>query len=376
MTSTPTVKSVIQETKSAGGIMLSASHNPVEWNALKFIGKKGFFFQQKEIDAFREALTKELPKATYAPKSKFSSGEEFEVLHIESILKQVNASAIRKKKYTVLVDAVNGGGSFIVPRLLKQLGCKVIEIHCQPNGKFPRPPEPTLASLKKTSKLMRDSDADIGFALDPDADRLVVLTPTSGALSEEYTLPIAIHSPLLQPIRKKFAVINLSTSFLLQTVLDRYGKDLLRSKVGEANVVKMMQEKKAFFGGEGNGGVIDPKISSFGRDALAGIAHILNCLTQKKQTIDQLVQTLPEIYMQKTSFPIQGQNLAHLYEAFQLQFSSGDFDTRDGLRIDLQNKWIHLRPSNTEPIVRVIAEAKSKADLKSLLQKASEIVLG
>lgn len=216
---------------------------------------------------------------------------------------------------------MNGGGSLVIPELLKQLGCKVYEYSCDPTKVFPREPEPTPEALKKTSREMKRTDAQIGFALDPDADRLVLLTPFKGAISEEYTLPMSARSVL--PSSGKKMVINLSTSFINEDVMAKEGKIVLRSAVGEANVVSEMLAEKAFFGGEGNGGVIDPMIDSYGRDSLSGIAHILNLMAREKSGIDSLVDEMPQIYMQKVAIPIRGKDVSKIFKNLKDSFYAG-----------------------------------------------------
>jgi len=355
--------------------MISASHNPLEWNAFKFIGKKGRFFDQKQMDQVVDCIRKDAFHAPmYLPKTSVINRKDAFQMHIDDVLKRVNVAAIRKKKFKVFVDAVNGAGSEVVPALLQQLGCQVIRYHCKPDGIFPRPPEPTPKALKKTSAEVKKSAADIGFALDPDADRLVVVSPTSGALSEELTLPLSILSVLDQAPKNGKVVVNLSSSFVTKQIMEPYGFQFLRSKVGEANVVETMEKTRAFFGGEGNGGVIDPAISSFGRDSLAGIAHILNVMAIRNQGIDAIVSQLPQVHMEKMSLPIAGKSLKTLYTAFKNGFKPLKIDERDGLWMDFDHSWLHIRPSNTEPIIRIIAEAKKRQDLIELVSKAVRIV--
>ncbi|MCB1176172.1 MAG: phosphoglucosamine mutase, partial [Leptospiraceae bacterium] len=253
---TPTLKAVVNATGASGGIMISASHNPIVWNAFKFVGKNGFFFNQAQITTLMKFAEKgKFTPPKFLPKSKLKqNSREFIDLHIESVLKRVNVAKIKKRKFKVFLDAVNGGGSEVVPMLLQKLGCKVEKLYCEPGGVFPRAPEPTPSALTKTARAMKKTDAEIGFALDPDADRLVLLTPERGCISEEYTLPLSIYS-VLPHTDSTNVVINLSSSFITGEVIDSYNKKLIRSKVGEANVVGDMQKTKAFFGGEGNGGV-------------------------------------------------------------------------------------------------------------------------
>ncbi len=372
---TPTLKSIVKETKSSGGIMISASHNPINWNAFKFVGKDGFFFNAEQISNLRSYVinSSNLPKPIFFPKYKLEfAGKELWDLHINSVLKRINLAKIKKRKFTVFLDAVNGGGSLVVPYFLEKLGCKVIHVNTTPNGIFPRPPEPTEEALKSSSRLIKKSKADIGFALDPDADRLVILSPKFGAISEEYTLPISLFSTL--DSSKKNVIINLSTSSITKFVANQKSKIVIYSKVGEANVVSEMIKQKAFFGGEGNGGVIDPEISSFGRDSLAGIGHILNYLAQSNQSIDKVLDLMPKLFMSKKTFTIQNKNLSLLFNKLKESFPKASIDDRDGVRIDLENSWLHIRSSNTEPILRIIAESDSSKNLNSLLEKAKIII--
>jgi phosphomannomutase len=278
----------------------------MEWNAFKFVGKNGFFFNNAQIqNLLSHAQKKDFREIRFLPKSKIdSNSKDYIQTHIDSVLKRVDVQKIKKKKFKVFLDAVNGAGSDVVPKLLDALGCKIEKLYCDPSKPFPREPEPTPSALQKTSRLMKKTDAAICFALDPDADRLVILSPNRGAISEEYTLPLSMESVL--PNKKQNLVINLSTSFINEEIADKHGKSVIRSMVGEANVVSDMHQSNAFFGGEGNGGVIDPEVNSYGRDSLTGIAHILNILALKNKTIDNILDEYPEIFMKKESIPIKG----------------------------------------------------------------------
>ncbi len=373
---TPTLKAVVKSTNASGGIMISASHNPIEWNAFKFVGKNGFFFNAPQLqNLLFHAEKKDFRDIKHFPKSvNKNNSSEYIQLHIDSVLKRVDVLKIRKKKFKVFLDAVNGAGSEVVPLLLEKLNCSVEKIYCDTDKPFPREPEPTPHSLQKSSKLMKRSGAEIGFALDPDADRLVLLTPKRGCISEEYTLPLSIESVL--PNKKNNIVINLSSSFINEEIASRYGKTVLRSPVGEANVVSEMLLSKAFFGGEGNGGVIDPEINSFGRDSLSGIAHILNVLANRNTDIDKYLDTYPEIFMKKETIPIKGKDLNSIKLKLRNAYLYHAADERDGLRISLPNSWFHVRASNTEPILRVIAEAKTESDLSALLKNINMVIKG
>jgi phosphomannomutase len=371
---TPTLKAVVKSSNASGGIMISASHNPIEWNAFKFVGKNGFFFNNPQIqNLLSHSQKKDFREIKFLPKSKIdSNSKDFIQTHIDSVLKRVDVQKIKKKKFKVFLDAVNGAGSEVVPKLLDALGCKVERLYCDPSKPFPREPEPTPSALQKTSRLMKKTDADIGFALDPDADRLVVLSPNRGAISEEYTLPLSMESVL--PSKKQNMVINLSTSFINEEIAEKYNKNIIRSMVGEANVVNDMLQSNAFFGGEGNGGVIDPEVISFGRDSLSGIAHILNVLALKNKSIDSILDEYPEIFMKKETIPVKGKNLNSIKNKLKDSYFYNKMDERDGLRITLENSWFHVRASNTEPILRVIAEAKSSTDLDALLKKVNSLI--
>ncbi|MDZ4725336.1 MAG: phosphoglucosamine mutase [Leptospira sp.] len=373
---TPTTKAVVKLSKSKGGIMISASHNPMEWNAFKFISKDGFFFNAKENETLLSILKSgNFAKELIHPKAYVESGEDYIDLHIKSVLARVNVQKIKKKKFKVFVDAVGGAGSFVIPNLLRQLGCSVIEHNCKPDGTFPRPPEPTPSALVSSEKAFKKSKADIGFALDPDADRLVLFTPKRGAISEELTLPLALRSVLRGAKKGSKVVVNLSTSFLNEFVADVFGAKVIRSKVGEANVVEEMLANKAVFGGEGNGGVIDPNIPSFGRDTLSGIAHILNLMAEENLKIDDFVSELPDIQMTKLSFPLAKDfSLDSLFEKFREGFPKAEVSIKDGLWLSEGDRWIHIRPSNTEPIFRVIAESRSKSDLDLTLKRVKQCV--
>jgi phosphomannomutase len=373
---TPTTKAVVKLARAKGGIMISASHNPIEWNAFKFISKDGFFFNAKENETLLSILKSgNFTKPQIHPKGYIESGEDYIDLHIKSVLAQVELSKIKKKKYVVFLDAVGGAGSYVIPELLRQLGCNVILHNCKPDGTFPRPPEPTPLALVSSEKAFKKSKADIGFALDPDADRLVLFTPKKGAISEELTLPLALRNVLKSAKKGSKVIVNLSTSFLNEFIAEKYGMKVIRSKVGEANVVEEMIANKAVFGGEGNGGVIDPKIPSFGRDTLSGIAHILNLMASENRTIDDFVSELPSIHMEKQSFPLAaGFSLNVLYEKIKMGFPNAKSSTKDGLWLSEEDRWIHIRPSNTEPIFRVIAEARNDSDLQETLKRVKKCV--
>lgn len=371
---TPTVKAIVNAKGLSAGVIVTASHNPMEWNAFKFVGKRGFFFSQEEIDQVMDLVKKnEFPKAVFDSSARVQQAYNLSKIHIDSILARIDVLAIRKKQYKVAIDAVNGAGSQLIPEFLEMLGCEVYRLHCTPDGQFPRPAEPTEEALVGTSAFVREQGVDIGFAVDPDADRLVVVTPEQGAISEEYTVPLCLLAVLKNFVGKPKVVVNESSSFLSDKIVEAYGGNLIRSKVGEANVVSAMLEHNAMFGGEGNGGVIDPKINSYGRDSLAGIGHILHLMATEDKSIDEIFGKLPKIYMQKTKFPVQGVPLDSIYAKLRAEFPTAKVSTIDGLRLSWDYGWVHIRPSNTEPIVRVIVEAM---DLEKVQQLLAQVEVG
>jgi phosphomannomutase len=378
---TPTVKAAVALHADAG-VMISASHNPLEWNGFKMIQKGGFFFDAamnaKWLKALRENVD---PSVEY---KKFGSHTRIDGIqdHIKAVLKSLPLlKQIRAKKYRVVVDGVAGAGRDALPLLLEELGCKVVRLYCDSSDRFPRPPEPTPSALKEFGKLTRDKKAAVGFALDPDADRLVIGSPTFGAINEEYTLPLALLglAPFLpkKPKTKPVIVVNLSTATLCDDVAAAYGIPVLRSAVGEANVVELMRKRGAVFGGEGNGGVIHPNIPSYGRDTLIGAALILQAMTrQGLKSVDGLMAGLSTLHMEKTKFEFERSELDDIFDRFTNGFGEGvQADRTDGLHLKFSDDaWLHIRASNTEPILRVIAQARNPTMLRERIDRARELL--
>lgn len=368
---TPTVKAAVRLWKADAGIMLSASHNPPQWNAFKFLGKGGFFFDQEQIDRLLAELAAE--KSVFVDYKQMGrvdrrDGIEAHVKAVLDVLPPAARKEIRGMKYSVVVDAVGGAGREALPLLLEELGCRVKRLFCEatPKGEFPRPPEPTPAALRKFGALVKASKAAVGFALDPDADRLVLGTRQRGAINEEYTLPLALMG-LSKTSPRGVVVVNLSTSNLIDKVAAQRGLQVVRSAVGEANVVGLMRSRRALFGGEGNGGVIDPRLPSFGRDTLSGAALVLAAMARERlRTLDALVDRLPRLYMEKRKSPLAGDVAAALAD-LKNKFPGARADETDGLRLDFDDGWIHARASNTEPILRIIAQADSPRRLREVL---------
>lgn len=371
---TPTIKAYVAAKKLAGGLMVSASHNPAEYNALKFIGKGGFFFSAADNARFSAALEAEPQWGDYRKQGKLIAAHEAAIgTHISTILKVVKRP---RRKLKVVIDPVGSCGAEIALALLKKLGVRTFGIHLEESPAFPRPPEPTAAALGKLAAAVRKYKADVGFAFDPDADRLSLVDEKGRAIGEEYTLPLAILSAA-KP--QGTVVLNLSTSMLSESAAAMRQCRFVRSAVGEANVVEAMLKEKSTLGGEGNGGVIDARIPSFGRDALAGVAHVLALLGSGKKTLSAFVSDLPPYVMTKQVMQnVTAADLKTVAERVAGKLQNASLDTRDGFHVSgslvIAGKptpcWIHLRASNTEPVVRLIAEAAGKAELDALLALA------
>lgn len=367
---TPTIKAACNFYKVDSGIIITASHNPIEWNGIKFLKKGGMFYTKADYITLFKAMSQ---KENYAPVLKrniiLKDGIE---KHIESIAKVIpNIETVRKRKYKVLVDLANGSGVYAIPKLLEFFNCKVIKIHSEANRPFERPPEPTPENLKLFSKLCKQEKVQIGFALDPDGDRLVCGSPLLGAINEEYTLPLAYLGKKLNVKKPMQIVINYSTSSLLERIC-QFNKDkVIRTSVGEVNVFNKILEIKAKFGGEGNGGVIDPIIPSRGRDSLAGISYILSAMAEKNaNSVDDLIQTMPPLYMAKLKLFISKKNQNGLFDQIYqslkaLNKTIVQESKEDGYYIAFEDSsWVHFRFSNTEPIMRIIFEEASKEMFK------------
>ncbi len=371
LTTTPTCQLAVEHHHAAGGLMLSASHNPIEWNALKLIGPTGLFLEAAEGAEMRALLESGIPRARWDKLGTVSEDLQAANRHLERILKipYVNVAAIRSRGFHVALDCVRGAGAVIVPQLLERLGCRVTAIHLEPDGRFPHAPEPVAENLGDLERLVVKSKADIGLAVDPDVDRLALVSEKGQAIGEDYTLALA--SMLVLKHRKGPAVTNLSTSRVVEDAVVRAGSELVRAPVGEINVAVRMREVGAVVGGEGNGGVILPEMH-LGRDAPVGIALILQLLADTGKTVSALASELPKYAIVKDKLDRPAASLDSVYGVLRQAFSDAAVDTQDGLRLSWADRWLHVRPSGTEHIVRVIAEAPTERDAKALVQKARE----
>ncbi len=357
---TPTVQLLTELMEAQGGIAITASHNPFPWNGIKFIDKTGLFLDAEQVKAVLD--NKKAGEYTFKPSGKFgeySQKEDAILMHVENVLDipYLNVDQIRKCKFKVVIDAVNGGGSLALPAMLKALGCEVIEVNCVPDGYFPHTPEPLPENLIDLLEAVKSNKADLGLAVDPDADRLAVCDEKGNYLSEEYTLVMAAETVLSQcPLPDPKVVTNLSTTLAVTNIAEKYGAECLRTAIGEINVAKKMKEVDAVIGGEGNGGIISPD-SHLGRDSLVGAALVLNFLASDERPMSEKYTDFPQYKMGKKKIEIGSNDPDAILEKLKAKFVDEDCNTVDGLKITWADRWVHMRKSNTEPILRVYSEA-------------------
>ena len=344
--------------KAAGSIIITASHNPREWNGLKFVRCDGTFLNASEAKKFYDIYykTKPIPKKP-TPKRKINFQKNAIDLHIKEVLKHLDVKSIRTRKFKVAIDYCNGTGAVSTPKFLKKLGCKVFPINTNPDGKFAHNPEPTPKNLAQLSKLVKRTKADVGFAQDPDADRLAVVSEAAKPIGEENTLTLAVKY-VLSGSKKQRVVVNLSTSRMIDDIAKEFSAKVYRTAVGETNVVNKMRKINAIIGGEGNGGVIYPAVN-FGRDSFVAMGLILQYMAASKEKISKLVSLIPQYKMVKVKFECSAGKTPAIISRVKKKFGHQKINYLDGVRIDWPDSWVHIRPSNTEPIIRIIAEAKS-----------------
>ncbi len=366
---TPTVQYTVKTLAANGGIAISASHNPNQWNALKLLNSTGQFMtpeQNAEMINLLENGTKHF--AAWDKLGKLTHYEEGLKKHVNDVihLKHIKIEEIKKRKFKVLVDCVNGAGVYVIPDLLRSFGCEVIEMNCERSGIFPRLPEPLPENLHETMKAVINSKADLGVVVDPDVDRLVLITNEGKPFSEENTITQAVKFILSK--EKGNVVVNLSTTRAVDDVAESFGQKVFRSAVGEANVVKKMKEVNAIIGGEGSGGVIYPALH-YGRDALVGIAITLQHLLEFGGSLAELKNSLPSYFIAKKKIELGNAKPDEIINHLIRKYKDEKINTDDGLRIDFNDHWVHLRKSNTEPIMRIITEAKEQKTAEGLCHK-------
>ena len=365
---TPTVEIAVKNLNAHGGIAITASHNPVEWNALKLIGPNGYFLTSFQMDEVLELA--HLNNIAYADWDRLGKIQYYDFAiqnHIEKILElpYVTSDSLRKRNFKVVVDCVNGAGGTIISKLLNELGCEVITINEEPHGIFPRNPEPTSENLHALEQSVLNHKADIGFAVDPDVDRLAIVSDEGKAVGEEITLALATDFVLSH--KQGPVVVNASTTMAIDDIAAKYHCKCHRTKIGEINVSTKMKETHAVIGGEGNGGVILPDIH-LGRDAVTGMVLILQYMLENQKPISESIRLLPSYIMKKDKIELGKIDIAKVLDKIMKDYSSEKIDLTDGVKILFKESWIHFRKSNTEPIVRIIAEAKTKKELEKLIK--------
>lgn len=371
LSTTPTVELAVPMENAAGGIILTASHNPGQWNALKLLNAKGEFISDKEgQEVLQLGESLDFDFAEVHELGSVTKDSNYLRKHIDAILGLdfVDVPAIKEAKLTVVVDAVNSTGGIFIPALLEALCVKTIyKVHCEPNGKFPHNPEPLKEHLHDLSKAVIDNKADLGIAVDPDVDRLVFMMEDGELFGEEYTL-VAVADYILAS-QKGNTVSNLSSTRALRDITEKHGGTYYAAAVGEVNVVSKMKEVDAVIGGEGNGGVIYPA-SHYGRDALVGVALFLTHLANLKTTVSAYRASLPTYFMSKNKITLTPAiDIDALLEAMQSKYAHENHSTIDGLKIDFEKEWVHLRKSNTEPIIRIYSEGPTQAAAEAIAQK-------
>ena len=383
LVATPTVQLAVEHHRAAGGIILTASHNPIEWNALKFVGPDGIFLDVRAGTRVRElAAGESLPRASYNAIGGVEADSDAISRHLAAVLalRGVDIKAIRRRRFRVALDTIRGAGGAVMPELLERFGCRVTAINLETDGLFPRPPEPVPENLKALGALVRRSKADIGIAVDPDVDRLAIVDEKGRAIGEDYTLAFAVRAVLSKRATgnvQRTVVFNLSTSLVVEDAARECGAKVVRAAVGEANVARKILDLKATIGGEGNGGVMYPALH-VGRDAPVAAALALTLLARERATVSELVERAPRYTIVKAKQELgagsrEPGKLDNAYAALQRRFPDAAADTQDGLRLAWPDRWLHVRPSGTEPIIRFIAEAPSRADAERLIEEGRRL---
>jgi len=391
---TPTAQLAVEHHGAGAGLVLTASHNPIEWNALKYVGPDGIFLDATAGAAVRALAERGPPRVGWDGIGSVREDREAIARHLDLVLDhpEVDREAIRRRRFRVALDCVRGAGGVVIPALLDRLGCLVEGINLETDGRFPREPEPIPENLKELGDLVRRTGADVGMAVDPDVDRLALVDERGEPIGEDYTLAFAVRAVLRRTERRKdgktegetrrsdedvpssrpsvlptvpVVVANLSTSLVVEDAAREGGARFLRAPVGEANVARMIRDEGALIGGEGNGGVILPSLHS-GRDAPLGVALVLQYLARDERPVSGLVAAAPRYRIIKAKIK-RGADLAAAYSGLKARFPDAQADERDGLRLAWEDRWVHLRPSGTEPVIRLIAEAPTQGEADALV---------
>jgi phosphomannomutase len=371
---TPTATLMIEQHKAVGGVVISASHNPVEWNALKFFRADGVYLNADEgRDLLKIYDSGDFVRAPWDQIKTVEVLSNAEAFHVEKVLSILDVPLIKSAKFRVALDCCNGAGVGVSLRLLRALGCTVEPIHCTPDGLFPHTPEPNFINLQDLCRFTREQNADVGFATDPDADRIAVVSEKGDFLGEELSLALSAQYVLSRTREAGPVVINMSTSRVSEDVAHAAGRECIRTAVGEVNVAERMMSSKAIIGGEGNGGVMDPRIHC-GRDSIVGMGLVLEHMARSGKKISQLAAALPQWHMLKTKIDVPAAHSCEVIRKLKAEAATAKTNIEDGLRLDWEDRWVHLRASNTEPVMRIIAEAKSEEAAQALVDQYTQRV--
>ncbi len=369
---TPGVAMMVKHVGADAGVVITASHNPIQWNGIKFLNRDSVApppeVIRKVIDLYHQqgvsyVKVQDLRKPT--------RNTETHALHVKRVLDYVDVNGISSRRYKVVLDSVNGAGCISSATMLSKLGCQVIHLNGEPNGQFAHEPEPTEANLTALAAEVKRQKAHVGFAQDPDADRLAIVDENGRYIGEEYTQVLAAKYILSR--KPGVAVTNLSSSRMMEDVAASAGATVIRTPVGEAHVAGAMIRHNAVIGGEGNGGVIDLRLVP-GRDSLVGMAYVLQLMAQTGKTLSELVNEIPRYEMIKTKFECRREDATRAVESVKKAFANEKVDTQDGVRVDWDRSWVHARPSNTEPIMRIIAEAPTGAEAEEKIAAVQKVV--
>lgn len=368
--STPTLEVGIRHLGLSGGVMVTASHNPPEYNGLKFFGSDGIVVDVETGEKLVSLAGQNLEPVLRSGSA--TTNDDLVSVHVDKVLKNIGADAVRSARFKVVIDGCSSVGGPVLSLLLAELNCDVVEIDCEPSGIFTRSSEPRADVLGALSEAIKKSGADIGFAVDPDGDRLCAATGDGTVLSEEYTVPL-VAMYVLDGTKGEKIGVNLSTSRMIEDVAARFGANVLRCPVGERNVVQLMMESGAVVGGEGNGGAMVPSVNP-SRDAVVGAGYILSLLAESGRTLSDIIGDIPCYEMQKEKVSLSRENFAASLPVLKKALDGARFDTSDGLHASWSDRWIHIRPSGTEPVVRIIAEAPDKKTTAALVGTVRDVL--
>ena len=372
---TPTVQFTVHNTEAVGGFIVTASHNPIEWNGLKFVREDSTFFHPNDCENLFEIVDKNSVIENAQDPGMIWPEKNAIQKHIISCvgLKCISLNRIQKRKFKVVIDSINGAGSQALPLMLQSLGCEVIELNCEPDGNFTRGTEPLPENLMTLSQMVKDHSADVGFAIDPDADRLAIVNEKGDPLGEEYTIVLAADGYLTEMNQKEKFVLNLSSSLALDKLAEIRGSSVVRSAVGEINVVNKMNKVNSNLGGEGNGGVI-LRECHLGRDSLVGVTMILNRMSQSNDPLSVIHQSLPQFIIVKDKVNLEGIDAEDIIKRATKLFKNVEKNTLDGIKFIWKDRWVHLRKSNTEPIIRIYSEASDENQALELINKIKSLI--